>query len=127
MLLDRLRAASTPRGSEGYKTGYQVSHEFAVTQGAQGVSALQELLAFFGVGQVIANRRHDNHREDLYRYVVRRRGDLLETVIPFFRQHPLRTAKQQNFDKFAEVVELIEPGRHLTPAASSRSLRSPRR
>jgi hypothetical protein len=108
-----VRQASRP-GRAGYRTGYQVSHEFAVTQGAQGVSALHELLAYFGVGQVIANRRHDNHRENLYRYVVRRRSDLLETVIPFFRQHPMRTPKQQNFDKFAEVVEMIEAGRHLT-------------
>ena len=61
----------------------------------------------------LLNTRYDNHREHLYRYVVRRRSDLLETVIPFFRQHPMRTAKQQNFEKFARCVELIAAGRHL--------------
>ena len=41
--------------------------EFVVTQGAQSVSCLTELESFFGVGQVLANKRYDNHREHLYR------------------------------------------------------------
>ena len=55
------------RGRAGYRTGYQVAHEFAVTQGASSVSCLAELESFFGVGQVVANRRYDNHKEHLYR------------------------------------------------------------
>ena len=50
-------------GRVGYRTGYQVAHEFAVTQGAQSVDCLHGLVEFFGVGQVIANKRHDDHRE----------------------------------------------------------------
>jgi hypothetical protein len=98
----------------GYAIGFQVSHEFAVTQGAQSLDVLHELRDFFGIGQVIVNRRHDNHREHLHRYVVRKRDELLRTIIPFFREHPLRTSKRQNFDKFAECVEMISAGRHLT-------------
>jgi hypothetical protein len=103
-------------GRRGYKTGYQVTHEFVVTQGAQSVSCLHELQEFFGVGQVVPNRRYDNHREDLYRYVVRKRSDLLETVIPFFERHPMRTSKQANFEKFAQCVRLVAAGRHLEPS-----------
>jgi hypothetical protein len=102
------------RGRSGYRTGYQVSHEFAVTQGAQSVECLTDLVAFFGVGQVIANRRHDNHREHLYRYVVRRRDDLISTIIPFFRVNPMRTTKQRNFEKFAHCVELVDDSYHLS-------------
>jgi hypothetical protein len=40
-----------------------VAHEFAVTQGAQSVACLHELESVFGVGQVFANKRYDNHRE----------------------------------------------------------------
>jgi hypothetical protein len=101
-------------GRNGYRTGYQVSHEFVVTQGAQSAVALHDLEAFFGVGQVLLNKRYDNHREHLLRYVVRRRTDLIDTIIPFFRQYPLRTAKQRNFEKFAACVELIEQGHHLS-------------
>jgi hypothetical protein len=48
---------------------------------------------------VYVDRRNDNHRENLYRYSVHRRADLLERIIPFFREHPLRSAKRLHFDK----------------------------
>ena len=99
---------------KGYKTGYQVVHEFAVTQGAESVEVLRSLRGFFGIGQVIMNKRFDNHKEHLYRYVVRKREDLLNTIIPFFEKHPLRSSKQANFKKFAECVRLIKDGQHLT-------------
>jgi LAGLIDADG endonuclease len=114
LLLNRFVRQSGGNYRSAYKTGYQVSHEFVVTQGAQSVSCLHDLERFFGVGQVIANRRHDNHREHLYRYVVRRRGDLIERIIPFFCQHPMRSSKRRNFEKFARCVEMIEAGRHLS-------------
>jgi hypothetical protein len=101
-------------GRKGYKTGYQVSHDFVVTQGASSVSCLYELREFFGVGQVYVNRRSDNHREHLHRYSVCRRQDLLERIVPFFQEHPLRTSKRRDFEKFASCVELIAGGRHLT-------------
>jgi hypothetical protein len=87
----------------GYRTGWQVAHEFAVTQGARSVSCLEQLYEFFGVGRVLANKRYDNHREHLYRYVVRRRLDLLETIIPFFRQNQMLSSKQHDFEKFRIV------------------------
>ncbi len=99
----------------GYKTGYQVTHEFVVTQGERSLACLHELREFFGVGQVIINNRYDNHREHLHRYVVRRRADLLETVIPFFQQHPLRSSKREDFEKFVRCVELVAGGSNRTP------------
>ena len=99
---------------KGYKTGYQVAHEFAVTQGARSIACLHHLCEFFGVGQVLANTRYDNHTEHLHRFVVRRRADLSGIVIPFFRQHPMRSSKQQDFEKFARCMKWIEAGRHLT-------------
>jgi hypothetical protein len=108
-----VRQSGGPRRC-GYKTGYQVAHEFAVTQGAQSMNCLHALMSFFGVGLVVANRRYDNHREHLYRYVVRRRTDLIDMIIPFFLAHPMRSLKQRNFEKFARCVEMIEAGHHLT-------------
>ena len=48
----------------GYRTGWQVAHEFAVTQGARSVQCLHELGEFFGVGQVVRNTRPDRDRSD---------------------------------------------------------------
>jgi len=101
-------------GRTGYKTGYQMFHEFAVTQGEKSLGCLADLRNFFGVGSVVANIRHDNHREDVHRYVVPRRSDLLAVVIPFFREHPLRSAKRLDFEKFADCVERMSRGDHLS-------------
>jgi hypothetical protein len=98
----------------GYKTGFQVAHEFAVTQGASSVDSLHLLMKFFGVGNVYINKRYDNHKEHMYRYCVRAREELVKTIIPFFDQYPLRTSKQGNFLKFAECMDLMGTGAHLT-------------
>ena len=92
----------------------QVTCEFAVTQGAKSISVLQDLHNCFQVGQVLGNPRYDNHKEHLYRYVVKKRSDLLEVIIPFFEQYPLRTSKQHDFHKFTRCVRLIDKKHHLT-------------
>ena len=102
-------------GRKGYKLGYQVSPRFVVSQGVSSVHLLEELRSFFGCGRVYINRRSDNHREHMAQFIVERREDLQETVIPFFRQSPLRSAKRHDFEKFAACVDLVLRGRHLTP------------
>ena len=101
-------------GRKGYGIGYQVFHEFVVTQGEKSLAALEALRSFFGVGQIYRNRRKDNHREDIFRYVVRRRGDLLRVIVPFFETNPLWTAKHKDFELFAEAVRRMEAGAHRT-------------
>jgi hypothetical protein len=108
-----VRQPSRP-GRRGYVTGYQVSHDFVVTQGASSVLCLDELREFFGVGSVYVNRRYDNHREDMHMYSVHRRQDLLDRIIPFFREHPLHSAKRLDFEKFAACVEMMASGHHLS-------------
>ena len=80
----------------------------------RSVQVLHELERFFGCGHVGRNARHDDHREDLYRYSVRSLGDLIMTIVPFFEAHPLRTAKQDEFVRFATVVWLMSQKVHLT-------------
>jgi hypothetical protein len=78
------------------------------------MKALEALRDYFGCGRINANLRRDNHREPLHRYIVRRFVDLDEIIVPFFHRHRLRTAKRENFEKFAEVLELMKQRRHLT-------------
>lgn len=98
----------------GYKTGYQVFHEFVVTQGERSIDSLRMMQRFFGVGKLYINKRYDNHKEHLYRYVVRNRVELSEVIIPFFRKHHLRTAKQQDFESFDQCMQIVSSGRHLS-------------
>ncbi len=73
------------------------------------------LKRFFGVGRIFINRRFDNHKEDLCQFVVSKRSDLLNSIIPFFQQYPLRTSKKHDFEKFVRCMKMIERNVHLTP------------
>ena len=95
------------------KLGWQVFPEFVVTQGARSLPALQAVQQFFRCGRIHINRRHDNHKEPLYRFCVRAVADLREKIVPFFRANPLRTAKQQDFLLFESVLRLMEERKHL--------------
>ena len=98
----------------GCRLGWQVQHEFSVTQGRTSHRALRVLRDYFGCGTILENQRHDDHREPLQRFSVKRRADLLETIVPFFEQHPLITAKRSDFEKFGAVLQLMQQRRHLS-------------
>ena len=93
--------------------GWLVQHEFAVTQNASSRVALEDLVEIFGCGTIIENHRADNHRELLLRFSVKRRQELMASVVPFFEVHPLRTAKKYDFEKFATVLRSMQAGEHL--------------
>jgi len=94
--------------------GYQVFTEFVISQGEKNKTCLEEIMAFFGCGKLYVNNRSDNHNEPLYRYCVRSRDDLWNTIIPFFKTYSLRTAKSNDFEVFTRVIEMMTKGEHLT-------------
>jgi LAGLIDADG endonuclease len=105
------------------RIGWQVQPTFAVVQGARSVRVLRELERFFGCGRVVLNRRHDDHREDLYRFEVRALGDLRTRILPFFEAYPLRTAKRDEFRRFSRVIRMMGEGSHLTEEGLARIAR----
>lgn len=96
------------------KFGWQVFPEFVITQGKKSLPALEKFQAFFECGKIYENVRYDNHREYLYRYCVRSLADLREKIIPFFRKNQLYTAKQNDFELFADIVERLHRKAHLS-------------
>ena len=94
--------------------GWQVQHEFAVTQASPSRAALEYVRDVLGCGRIVEQLRHDDHRSPLLRFSVKRRSDLVSIVVPFFNEHPLRTAKRLDFERFAHVLQLMEAGAHRT-------------
>jgi hypothetical protein len=43
---------------------------------------------------------------------VRRRADLIDTIIPFFRAYPLHSSKRRDFERFARCVEMTDAELH---------------
>ena len=87
--------------------GVQVLPEFTVVQHRRDVQILHALKAHFGCGVVRVNHG------DRMAYRVRGRQHLLERIVPFFMEHPLRTKKNVDFLKFRNVLLLMEKGAHL--------------
>ena len=94
------------------KFGWQVFPEFVVTQGEKSKKSLEILIRFFKCGKIFLNKRYDNHNENLYRYCVRSKKDLTGTIIPFFKQNQLKTAKKEDFKIFAKIVEMMNKNEH---------------
>ena len=88
--------------------GFQVLPEFTVVQHKRDVQILHALKAHFGCGVVRVNHA------DRMAYRVRGQEHLLERIIPFFMQHPLKTKKNVDFLKFRDCLLLMEKGAHLT-------------
>ena len=89
-------------------TGFQVLPEFTVVQHERDAPILHALKAHFGCGVV-----RKNHGDRLA-FRVRGRKHLLERIIPFFVEHPLKTKKRVDFQKFRRVLLRMEAGDHLT-------------
>ena len=88
--------------------GFQVLPEFTVVQHERDVQVLHALKAHFGCGVVRVNHG------DRMAYRVRSVKHLLEHIVPFFVEHPLKTKKNVDFLKFRDVLLLMEAGTHLT-------------
>ena len=95
------------------KVGWQVLPEFRVVQHQRDVAVLKQLREFFGCGKITVN--HGDRKE----FRVRGLKELSE-VVAFFRANPLRTVKRSSFDRFAEVIELMQRGEHLTTGGLAR-------
>ena len=90
------------------KTGYQVLPEFTVVQHSRDVQVLHALKAHFGCGVVRSNHG------DRMAYRVRSLEHLVERILPFFIEHPLKTKKNVAFRKFRRVCLMMARGDHLT-------------
>ena len=93
------------------RVGFQLVPEFHVSQNgdrAQVLGLIRDRMG--GCGYIKSNGRRDRALV----YVVRKRTDLLEHVIPFFERSPLLSTKQGDFEKFASIVRAMSIGHHLT-------------
>ena len=93
------------------KCGWQIVPEFHVSQHESNRHVLELIRDTLGCGYVKPNHRK-NLRDVTWVYVVKAHHDLIGRVLPFFQQHPLRTSKQSDFEKFATIVVAMDKGQH---------------
>lgn len=87
---------------------YQVLPEFSVLRPQRDVQILFGLKSFFKCGVVRADKG------DHMTYRVRSLNHLLTIINPFFLKHQLKTKRRLDFEKFRDVLLLMEKGEHET-------------
>ena len=92
---------------------WQVIPEFHVSQNDGNQHVLSLVQQVLGCGYIKPN--HRNSRDRTFVLVVRDRTDLSTKVVPFFRRYELVTTKRADFERFAEVVQMMMEGQHLDP------------
>ena len=88
-------------------TKLEVRPSFSVSQNSRSLDSLKSILGFFKVGAIRISAHDGTHK-----YETRSLTDLKEKVIPFFLKNPLRTTKQQDFEKFHKICILITQNQH---------------
>jgi hypothetical protein len=101
--------------------GWQLVPEFHVSQNPERASILELLQVRLGCGRIRPNARAGGRDRSLV-YVVRRREDLMDKVIPFFRAHPILSEKRLEFETFAAIVAAMENREHLSVEGFQRLL-----
>jgi hypothetical protein len=97
---------------------WQLLPAFHVYKHQDHRAVLEALVPFFGCGSI----RSKGPRSNVLTYVVGRRVDLEERIIPFFERN-LLVVKRNDFQAFADIVRSLGRKEHLTPAGFERLVR----
>ena len=95
--------------SSSYKTGFQVSLRFSITQHLRDQLLLENLVKFFGCGYYQPNIAK-NHGD----FIVTKLSDLNDIILPFFDKYKIIGEKSRDFEDFKKVAELMNNKAHLS-------------
>ena len=89
--------------------GWDVRPSFSVSQNRERAEILGLFRETFGCGTIRPDRS-----DRTLKYEVRSVPELLANVVPHFRQYPMLSAKQRDFENLAAICEMMSRGEHLT-------------
>lgn len=98
------------RKSAAYKTGYNITLKFQITQHTRDKILLQKIVNYLGCGHYREITKNCDGK-----FEVESLKDINNKIIPFFDKYPLVGAKAKDYFDFKEVAELMKKGAHLTP------------
>jgi hypothetical protein len=90
------------------KTGLEVRPSFALSLNERDLPLLEDLQRYFGCGSI-----RESRTDRTFKYESRSTAELLERIVPHFKEFPLRGSKRRSFEGFARICRMIEQGDHL--------------
>ena len=95
--------------SKRHKFGWEIRPSFSVSQNRNRASVLEILKQRLGCGTIRPDRS-----DRTLKFEVRSISDLVAKVIPHFEKYPLLSDKNLDFEKFADICEMMQIKEHLT-------------
>jgi hypothetical protein len=103
------------RTSSRYHFGHTVHLHFHIKMQADDKVLLDKVKDTLGCGNVYFQSDNRPTHRQCYRYSVSSHSDILQIVIPFFKEHRLQSpSKLKNFELFVQIANLVEVKAHLT-------------
>ena len=101
--------------SNAYKAGYLVQLHFHIKLQERDVKILRDINTTLKCGNVYFQKEQRKNHAQCYRYTISSKQDILNILIPFFKQNKLKTvSKQNNFKLFCKIADLVKQDLHLT-------------
>ena len=93
--------------SKTHTLGIQVKLEFQLTQHSRDVKLIRMIQAYLNCGHVYK-------KGDAFDFRVRKFSDINKIIIPFFNEYRIKGVKEQDYEEFCHVAELMKEKKHLT-------------
>lgn len=91
------------------KTGWGVSPSFVIHLHAKDMDILYALQNYFGVGKVYVNKNGKSAS-----YIVKKLKDIVNVIIPHFKNYPLQSGKCIDLQLWLMCIDLLVNKAHLT-------------
>ena len=88
--------------------GWEVRPSLSVSQNGDRAEVLLLIQRYFGCGRIRPDRS-----DRTVKWETRSLQPIRATVIPHFKQYPMLSGKQRDFERFAAICERMARGEHL--------------
>jgi hypothetical protein len=95
------------------RSGYQIVLVFKLTQHVRDELLMKSLIDYFG--RKAGGNYYLDSKRNVGSFIVQKFSDVVDKIIPFFKQRTIIGVKSQDFKDWCQTAELIITKKHLTP------------
>ena len=93
--------------SKRHKFGWEIRPSFSVSQNGDRAEVLEIYQRLFDCGTIRPDRS-----DRTFKFETRSVSDLATKIVPHFERYPILSSKQNDFQRFAAIVQLMQRGAH---------------